>query len=124
MYLPLSLGRALYAECSVLVWHDVILVFRVQWLEVLGNQNFLVGQLICGLGEVLEEVGVVGSMEVEVCRVGVARLLLLVIVKVFGVKHLTMIDGDPRPSLPSETPNIPCKPKLACTQLLIEQVQM
>lgn len=77
MNLFLALGRALDAERGVLVRHDVVFVFGVQRLEMLWYKDFLVGQLVVGLGEVLEEVGVVRGVEVEVRRIGVARLWLL-----------------------------------------------
>lgn len=75
VYLLLSLRRALYAECGVLIRDHIIFVLGVQRLEVVRHENLFVRELVGGLGEFLEEVGVVRGVEVEVGCVGVARLL-------------------------------------------------
>jgi hypothetical protein len=91
--LLLALGRALDAESRVLVRHDVVLVLGVERLEVLRDQDVVVGQLVRGLREVLEEVGVVRRMEVEVGCVGVARLCLSAAVRGAQAGGPTMADG-------------------------------
>jgi hypothetical protein len=72
--LLLALCGALDAESGVLVRHDVVFVFGVERLEMVRDQDVFVGQLVRGLREVLEEVGVVRRVEVQVRGVGVARL--------------------------------------------------
>jgi len=76
MYLLLALRRALDPEGCVLVGHDVVFVFRVERLKVLRDEDVFVGELVAGFGKVLEKVGVVGGMEMEVGCVGIARLLV------------------------------------------------
>lgn len=58
------LGCALDAKGSVLIRHDVILVFGIDGLMLRGHVDFIVGEPIAA--EVLEEVGVVRGAQMDV----------------------------------------------------------
>ena len=72
---PVPLRSTLDAERGVLVGHHVILVFRVERLQVRRDVDVFRGQGGGGWsGEVFDQVGVVGGVEMEVGGRGVARL--------------------------------------------------
>ena len=71
-WLSLVLGSSLNAECCVLVWNDVILVFWVERLILLWDKDIIWCDFL--LAEVVEEVGVALLVEVHVCVLHVFRL--------------------------------------------------
>lgn len=64
----------LNAKGRVLVWHDIIFIVGIEWLMLRRDINFLGGQFdAC---KVLEQMGVVGGVEMEMGKGGIARLVI------------------------------------------------